>query len=145
MNENIIHIFLWFFAWLWSISRGGNERDEHCSWHCYFDITNNCIYDGIIQFMYFLLIVPIKRWHSPSICCLFVFYVLLFSRVYVLSSKRANFSAFEEKGSWLSVFPPLNCYYSVRPHKSKTRFFFFKGKCHPHTPTLLRAHVFQNS
>lgn len=29
MNENI-HIFLWFYAWLWSVSRGRNERDKHC-------------------------------------------------------------------------------------------------------------------
>lgn len=94
MNENIIHIFLWFYAWLWSISRGGNERDKHCGQHCYFDVTNNCIYDGIIQFIYFPLIVPIKRWHFPSVCSLLMFYVLLSSRVCGLLSKRANFSQY---------------------------------------------------
>ena len=92
MNENIIHIFLWFYAWLWSISRGGNERDKHRGQHCCFDVTNNCIYDGIIQFIYFPLILPIKRWHFPSICSLLMFYVLLSSRVCGLLSKRANFS-----------------------------------------------------
>lgn len=91
-NENIIHFFLWFYAWIWSISREENETDKRCGWHCCFDVTNNCIYGGIIQFIYFPLIVPIKRWHFPSICSLLMFYVLLFSRVCVLLSKRANFS-----------------------------------------------------
>lgn len=98
MNENIILLFLQFYAWLWSISRGGSERDKRCGWHCSFDITNNCIYDGIIQFIYFPPLVPIKRWHFPSLCSLLMFYVLLSSRACVLLGKRANFSQWNRGG-----------------------------------------------
>lgn len=133
MNENIIHIFLWFYAWLWSISRGGHERDKHRGAHCYFDITNNCIYDGIMQFIYFPLRVPIKWWHFPSGCSLLMFYVLLSSRGCVLFSKRANFSQCEREEKLASVFLPPDCYFPVTPlWIKKMLFFFFQWKCHTH-------------
>lgn len=145
MNENIIHIFLWFYAWIWSISRGENERDKHCGWHCYCDVTNNCIYDGIIQFIYFPLIVPIKRWHFPSICSLLMFYVLLFSRVCVLLSKRANFSQCSrgrELGSQ-TLYHSVAIFLLV-PTKGKCCSLSLKSDAGP-THRWLRAHIFQRS
>lgn len=73
-----------FDAGLWDVLRRKNKRGECWAWPVYSDITNNGIYDGIIQFIYFPLKVPIKRWHFPSLCSWLMFYVFLSSRVCVL-------------------------------------------------------------
>lgn len=145
MNENIIHIFLWFYAWMWSISRDENERGKRRGWHCYSDSTNNCIYDGIIQYIYFPLIVPIKRWHFPSICSPLMFYVLLFSRVCVLLSKRANFSqCYQGREVGSLSFYYLIAIFVLFPTQAKCCSFSLRGNV-THTHMLLIAHVFRNS
>lgn len=123
--------------------RRGQKRGA-LGWHCYFDIANNCIYDGILQSVYFALVVPIKRWHFPSVCSLLVFYVLLSSRVCVLLSKRANFSQWCRGGEAGSVFYPSMVIFLLVLRKAECGSFSVKRNA-THRHAFLIARVFQSS
>lgn len=99
--------------------------------HCCPDVTNSCIYGGIIQSGSFSRTVPIKRWHFPRAGSPLMFYVLLLSRICVLLSKKANFSQRAEDGESAFCLWRTHCC-SGDLTEAKSRSFFFKGKCHPH-------------
>lgn len=109
----------------------GKRRGRHCC----FDVTNNCLYDGIIQFIYFFIRVPVKRWHFPRAGSLLMFYVSLLSRICVLLRKKANFSQCSREGELalcLSRTQLLFC--NQTSQRQNPALFCLKGNAtHTHT------------
>lgn len=124
----------------------GKERGKRRGWHCCSDVTNSCMYGGILQSISFSVTVLIKRWHFPRAGSPLMFHVLLLSRICVLLSKKANFSQRAEDGESAFCLWRTRCCSPGGPHRGRAPFFFFKGKCHPHgTYSLCLPHYVPGS